>query len=308
MTTTSSSVSTALAEAARTVLATAGPSVVRIGRGGGRGCGIVVANGFVLTNAHNLRDRTTEVTFADGRAAQASVVATDVDGDLVLVAVDTDGAPALAWADGDPQVGTLAYAVARTAAGGTRLTVGMLSSVDGAFRGPRGRRVGGTLEHTAPLARGSSGSPIVDDEGHLLGLNTARLGQGFYVALPADADLRTRVDALLRGESPARRTLGIGLVPAEVAARLRASVGLPPRTGLLVRSVDPAGPAARAGVQEGDLVVGAAGALVETVDDLHRALDGADATLELQLVRGTEDLTVTVSFATDEAPETAPED
>ena len=229
MTTTSSSVSSALAEAARTVLATAGPSVVRIGRGGGRGCGIVVADGFVLTNAHNLRDRTTEVTFADGRAVQASVVAADVDGDLVLVEVDTAGAPVLAWADGDAEVGALAYAVARTASGGTRLTVGMLSSVDGAFRGPRGRRVSGTLEHTAPLARGSSGSPIVDDEGRLLGLNTARLGQGFYVALPADADLRTRVDALLRGETPPRRTLGIGLAPAEVAAKLRASVGLPPR-------------------------------------------------------------------------------
>ena len=203
MTTTSSSVSSALAEAARTVLATAGPSVVRIGRGGGRGCGIVVADGFVLTNAHNLRDRTTEVTFADGRAVQASVVAADVDGDLVLVEVDTAGAPVLAWADGRPEVGALAYAIARTEGGGTRLTVGVLSSVDGAFRGPRGRRVSGTLEHTAPLARGSSGSPIVDDEGRLLGLNTARLGQGFYAALPADADLRTRVDALLRGESPA---------------------------------------------------------------------------------------------------------
>jgi serine protease Do len=311
MTTTSTSVSAALAEAARTVIANAGPSVVRIGRGGGRGCGIVVADGHVLTNAHNLRDRTTEVTFADGRAEQGSVVAVDVDGDLVLVTVDTAGAPTLAWSEAAPEVGTLAYALARTASGGTRLTVGVLSSVDGAFRGPRGRRVGGTLEHTAPLARGSSGSPIVDEEGRLLGLNTARLGQGFYVALPADADLRSRVDALLRGESPARRTLGIGLAPAEVAAKLRASVGLPERTGLLVRSVDPSGPAADAGVQVGDLVAGAAGALVSSVDDLHRALDEAEATLELQLVRGAEDLTVTVTFPSDDGPDepaAAPED
>jgi S1-C subfamily serine protease len=295
-TTSPASLGQALTEAARTVLAAASPSVVRIGRHGGRGCGVVVAEGHVLTNAHNLRDRTTEVGFADGRAVQGSVVAADVDGDLVLVAVDTAGAPPIAWAEAPAEVGAVAYAVARTASGGARLTVGLVSSVEGAFRGPRGRRVDGTLEHTAPLARGSSGSPIVDEEGRLLGLNTARLGQGFYAALPADADLRERVDALLRGESPRRRTLGVGVAPAEVAARLRASVGLPEREGLLVRSVDPDGPARAAGVQVGDVLTGASGAPLATVDDLHGALDAAGDQLELQLVRGADDLTVTVTF------------
>jgi serine protease Do len=296
MDTDAGTVRAALAEGARAALAAAGPAVVRVGRHGGRGCGIVVADGAVLTNAHNLRDRTTEVAFPDGRATQGAVRAADVDGDLVLLDVETGGAPALAWADEPPGAGELVYAVAATAGGGTRVTVGMLSSVDGAFRGPRGRRVGGTLEHTAPLARGSSGSPLLDDAGRLLGLNVARVGQGFTVALPADAELRGRLDALLRGESPTRRTLGIGLAPAEVAARLRASVGLPEREGLLVRSVDPAGRAAAAGVQVGDLVVGAAGAPVRVVDDLHRCLDGAEATLELALVRGTDDVAVTVEL------------
>jgi serine protease Do len=297
-TTSPSSLSQALAAGARTVLAAAGPSIVRIGRHGGRGCGVVVADGHVLTNAHNLRDRTTEVTFADGRAEQASVVAADVDGDLVLVAVDTAGAPPVTWAEGPLEVGSVVYAVARTSGGGTRLTVGLVSSVEAAFRGPRGRRVSGTVEHTAPLARGSSGSPLLDDAGRLVGLNTARLGQGFYVALPADDDLRQRVDALLRGESPQRRSLGIGVAPAEVAAKLRASVGLPARAGLLVRSLDAEGPAAAAGVQVGDLIAGAGGTTIETVDDLHQALDGAGDTLELQLVRGADDLTLTVTFPT----------
>jgi S1-C subfamily serine protease len=263
---------------------------------------VVVADGFVLTNSHNLRDRTTEITFADGRSEQGSVVAVDVDGDLVAVAVATGEAPVLAWADSPPEAGSLAFAIVRTPGSGTRVTVGMLSSVDGAFRGPRGRPVTGTLEHTAPLARGSSGSPIVDEAGRLLGLNTARLGGAFYAAVPADADLRGRVDALLRGESPQRRTLGIGLAPAEVAAKLRAAVGLPERAGLLVRTVDPDGAAARAGVQVGDLVGGAAGAPVTSTDDLHRALDdpaSADG-LELLLVRGADELTVTVTF--DAAP------
>jgi S1-C subfamily serine protease len=299
MATTPADVRAALAEASRTVLATAGPSVVRVGRHGGRGCGIVLAEGAVLTNAHNLRDRTTQVTFAGGRAEQGAVTAADVDGDLVVVAVDTGDAPPAVWAEDPPQAGELVYAVARTPGDGTRITVGLLSSVDGAFRGPRGRRVSGTLEHTAPLARGSSGSPLLDDQGRLLGVNVARLGQGFYVALPADTDLRTRVDALLRGEAPRRRRLGIGLAPGPVAARLRASVGLPERDGLLVRSVDPSGPAAAAGVQVGDLVAGAAGQPVREVDDLHRAIDAAASSLELLLVRGADEVTATVVFPAD---------
>jgi S1-C subfamily serine protease len=302
MATTAQSVSAALADAARSVATGVGPSVVRVGRHGGRGCGVVVADGQVLTNAHNVRDRTTQVTFADGRVEQATVTAVDVDGDLVVVSVDTGATPAVAWAPAQPDAGSLVFALARTPAGGARITVGFVSSVDGAFRGPRGRAVTGSIEHTAPLARGSSGSPLVDEEGRLLGLNTARLGDGFYAARAADEQLRTRVDGLLRGESPRRHTLGVGLAPAGVSAKLRASVGLPERAGLLVRAVDPDGAAAATGVQVGDLVVRAGARDVETVDDLHTALDDAatGTTLELHLVRGTEELTVTVSFPDDE--------
>lgn len=278
------------------VLATAGPSVVRIGRQGGRGCGVVVADGAVLTNAHNLRDRTTEVTFPDGRAVQGAVTAVDVDADLVVLAVDTAGATPLAWSDDAVGAGSEVYAVVRMPNGGSRVTVGVVSSVEAELRGPRGRRAAHALEHTAPLAQGSSGSPLLDDAGRFVGLTTARLEHGFSLAFPADADLRTRVDALVRGESRRPRTLGLGLAPAHVAARLRASVGLPERDGLLVRAVDPDGVAAAAGVQVGDLVASAAGRPITSVDDLHHALDGDAPSLEIGLVRGNEDLTVTVTF------------
>jgi serine protease Do len=174
----------------------------------------------------------------------------------------------------------------------------MVSGAGRAFRGPRGRRVTGSLEHTAPLARGSSGSPVVDVTGRLVGLNTARLGEGFYLALPADADLRERVDALLRGESPRRLLLGVGVARADDAAKLRASVGLPERNGLLVRTVEPDSPAARAGVSVGDLLTTAGERELVTVDDLHEALDAARATgrLELHLVRGADEMDVTVAF------------
>jgi serine protease Do len=263
---------------------------------------VVVGDGFVLTNAHNLRDRTTEVTFADGRAVQAEVAGVDPDGDLVVLQVDTGDAPALAWADTEAEAGDVVFAIGRSAEAGARITFGLVSGVERAFRGPRGRRITGSLEHTAPLARGSSGSPLVDEHGLVVGLNTARLADGFYLALPADAVLRERVDALVRGESTRRLVLGVGLAPAEVGQQLRASVGLPERPGLLVRTVAEHSPAAEAGVKIGDLLVGAGDTPLSTVDDLHEAMDGARATSELALtlVRGTDELSVTVSFSHDE--------
>lgn len=290
---------TALREAARAALAAADASVVRIGRAPGRGCGVIVADGFVLTNAHNLRDRTTEVTFADGRAVQAKVTGIDPDGDLVVLSVDTGDSPALAWAEEPAEPGDIVFALGRAGDGGVRITFGLVSGVERAFRGPRGRQINGSLEHTAPLARGSSGSPLVDEHGNVVGLNTARLADGFYLALPADAALRDRVDALVRGESPRRLVLGVGLAPAQVAQQLRASVGLPERTGLLVRTVVDGSPAAAAGVKVGDLLVNAGDDALSTVDDLHRALDSAPASggLVVHILRGADELEVTVSFA-----------
>src|SRR5436305_1700733 len=93
-----------LPAAARAALAAADPSTVTIGRQG-RGAGVVVAPGRVVTNAHNLRDRTCQVTFADGRVVQGSVAGAAPDHDLVVLDVDTADAPALAWATEPPQVG-----------------------------------------------------------------------------------------------------------------------------------------------------------------------------------------------------------
>jgi S1-C subfamily serine protease len=103
--------------------------------------------------------------------------------------------------------------------------------------------------------------------------------------------------------------LGIGLAPAAVARKLRRSVGLPERDGLLVRGVEDGSPAAVAGLAEGDLLVAAAGRPLLEVDDLFDELDRIEpgGTLELTVLRGTEERTVTVSFPpaeTGDAPET----
>lgn len=269
-------------------------SVVGVGR---RGSGVVTAPGIVATNAHNVRHDEVEVVFADGRAATATVTAADLDGDVAVLAVDTGDAPPITWADDVPAPGTAVFAVANPGGRGPRVSFGIVSSVGRTFRGPRGRRIAGSLEHTAPLARGSSGGPVVDSQGRVVGLNTHRFGDGFYLALPLDASLRARIEDLSEGRTPSRRSLGIAVVPPQVAHRLRAAVGLPERDGLLVREVDADGPAAGAGIREGDLIVAAGGRAMGGVDDLHDVLDQWDeSAIDLSIVRGSDELTVTIAF------------
>jgi len=277
---------------------TAGKSTVGIGNRWRGGSGVVIEKGKVLTNAHNLHGEEVRIFFADGREAEGKVLGADADGDLAVVGADTGDAPAIEWGDGSALgIGSPVVAIGNPAGHGVRVTLGFVSGVGRAFRGPRGRRVAGAVEHTAPLLPGSSGGPIVDGSGRLLGINTNRLGKGFYQAIAADASLRERVTSLSRGEAPQRRYLGVGLAPAHVARGLRRAVGLEERDGLLVREVEDGSPAARAGIAEGDLIVAAAGKPVASADDLFEALASvaADADLQLTLLRGTEERTVTIS-------------
>jgi serine protease Do len=236
------------------------------------------------------------VTFADSRNAQATVHGIDSDGDVVVLAVSTGDIAPLAFADAVPDVGSAVVALSR---GGhrARATLGFVSGVDQSFRGPRGRIVRGSIEHTAPLARGSSGGPVLDTAGKVVGIDTHRAGDGFYLARAADDVLRARIADLLEGRSPQRRTLGVALAPHHVAAQLRHAVGLPERDGLLVRGVDENGPAGRAGVLVGDLLVSFGDRPLTTIDDLQDALEQfTDDTVALGVVRGVEEITLTVSF------------
>lgn len=288
------------------------PSVVGVGAGGS---GAVVRPGYVVTNAHNLRDRDDEVlvTFADGSRVAASVAGVDVDGDVALLSVETGSAAPLEWAEQPARLGQAVVALANPGGRGTRASLGFVSALDVGFSGPSGRRITGAIEHTAPLVRGSSGGPLLDGSGRLLGIDTNREGDGFYLAIAASAELRGRLEGLGRGERPRRARLGVALVPRQVARRLRAAVGLPARDGLLVHAVEDGQPAARAGIRAGDLLVAAAGAALTDLDDLAAALadasaggdagEGAGGTIELGVVRGAEELTVTVELGTGEDAE-----
>jgi serine protease Do len=282
-----------------------GPSVVGLGRGWGHGSGVVIAEGQVLTSAHNLRREEVTVSFADGRRESGAVAGVDSDLDLAVLSVDTGDAPAVGWEPGDELgIGAPVVALANPGGRGLRATLGFVSSGGRSFRGPRGRRVRGAIEHTAPLPRGSSGGPLVDPEGNLVGINSLRLDGGLILAVPAGAAVKERVLLLARGEAAAPHRLGVAIAPPRVARRLRSAVGLPERAGLLVRGVEEAGPADRAGVEKGDLIVAAGGAPTENVEALYTALDSVPAAggdLELTVVRGTDERTVTANFSGEQA-------
>jgi serine protease Do len=277
-----------------------GPSVVGIGRRGPRGSGVVVGEGLVLTNAHNLRREVAAVTFTDGRTEEGNVVAADYEADLAVVQVDTGEAPPIDRSETEPAaIGAPVVALSNPGGHGLRVTVGYVSGTERSFRGPKGRKIRGSLEHTAPLLPGSSGGPIVDRQGRLLGINTNRLGEGFYLAIPGGASLNKTIDRLAAGQTSGRVHLGVGVAPNEVAARLRQAVGLDAADGLLVRVVEDESPAAAAGIKEGDLLVSLAGNELATPDDLYAGLDAIDpgAAVPAVVRRADEVIELTVEFA-----------
>jgi serine protease Do len=291
---------TELQDAIAAVAARVGPATVGFGRGWGRGSGVVVAPGRVVTNAHNLRSEDVTVAFDDGRREQGKVAGIDADLDLAVVEVATGDIEPVAWEPDReaPPIGTAVIALASPGGRGLRATPGFVSAASRSFRGPRGRRISGAIEHTAPLPRGSGGGPLVDVEGSLLGLNAIRLDGGLILAVPANAAFADAVERLARGEAPRRLRLGVAIAPAHVARRLRRAVGLPERSGVLIRSVADSSPAARAGLERGDLIVRAGGEELDGVDALYRALDAVvpGTALELDVLRGANERRVSVDF------------
>lgn len=245
-----------MADQIATLVERVGPSVVGLGRGWGRGSGVVVAPDRVLTNAHVLRGPDVAVSVG-GRLAHGRVIGLDPQADLAVIVTDTNDAPAVDWADTPPGIGTLVFALADPGGRGLRVTHGHVA--------------GGAIEHTAPVPRGASGSPLVDADGKLLGLNTVRLEGGFILALPADRALRARVDALARGEPVRRPQLGVAL-----------------SRNLTVRAVQDASPAAVAGVAPGDRLLGVDDRPLRSLDELFDALERQPEHLTLNVVRGRE--------------------
>jgi serine protease Do len=287
--------------AIQTAVERTGPAVIGLGQGWGRGSGFVIDSNRILTNAHNLRGDEVTITFHDGRQETGKVLASDQDLDLAVIEADTADIQPIQWSEEDVDslpIGRSVLALANPGGRGLRVTPGFVSSTARSFRGPRGRRISGAIEHTAPLPRGSSGGPLIDGAGRLLGVNSVRADGGLILAVPADSVTRERVEKLAQGEAPKRARLGVAIAPPRVARRMRRAVGLPERDGILIRAVERGSAADRAGLERGDLVVAAGGRDLDRIESLYEVLDGTqvDGTLELKIVRGSEERTVSVGL------------
>src|SRR3984893_3349634 len=261
-------------------------SIVRIDARQGRpATGIIWADHLVLTADHVLEHEDTIQVTGSQAAVKAAVAGRDPGTDLALLRTEgLKGAPAPRGRSTDIRPGHLVIALGQP--GDLQVTFGIVSGLSGSFRSRRGGQVEHFIPTTAQLLPGFSGGPLVDAEGRVIGINSWNFGRGISLALPVD--VAARVADSLRTHGRIRTAfLGVGVQPI----RLSDTLGLGQESGLLVVTVEPDGPAHKAGILQGDTLV--------TVDDdplfgrvdalfaVLRALD-ADSIHKFGVVRAAE--------------------
>ncbi|HEV8549291.1 MAG TPA: trypsin-like peptidase domain-containing protein [Polyangiaceae bacterium] len=270
--------SSALAEAAA---ASAGGVVAVHGGRCDTTSGVAWSAEHVVTAAHALeRESDLEVTIGEERAP-ATLLGTDPGTDLAVLRVERTLTPLRLADEAALRVGNLVLAVSRNARG-SRARLGILSRVGGAFRLGGGTRIERYLESDIAPTPGLSGSALVDATGALVGVNATGLVRGALVALPASAVTRV-VDAIVAHGHVRRAKLGVALQSVELPGAVAERRGKD--RGLIVLGVAPGGPAERAGVLVGDVLLAVAGSAVGRIDELQSVLDegkiGADVAVEL---------------------------
>jgi S1-C subfamily serine protease len=231
----------------------------------------------MLTNAHVVgHSGQGTALFADGASAPFSVVGTDPLSDLAVVRADgVTPAPAVLGEADDLVVGQLVVAVGSPLGLAGSVTAGVVSALGRSLptrSGSAGRLVEDVIQTDAALNPGNSGGALADSRCRVVGINTAVAGVGLGLAVPVNATSRRIIAALMRDGRVRRAYLGIISVPAPLPAPLRERLGRP--SGLRVSEVVPGGPAARAGLRAGDLLLSAGGSPVTRAQDLQRLMFG----------------------------------
>jgi S1-C subfamily serine protease len=242
----------------------------------GSGSGVLIApDGYLLTNDHVVRGaRQLQATLTDGRRLAARRVGDDPATDLALVQLQASGLPyAELGASSSPRPGQLAVAIGNPLGFQSTVSTGVVSALGRSLRARDGRLIDDVIQHTAPLNPGSSGGPLVDSGGRVIGINTAiiPMAQGIGFAIPA-ATASWVVAQLLAHGRVRRAWLGLAGRSRPVGREAARQLALPAARVVEVMQVVAGGPAERAGVRPGDWIVGFAGKPVEGIDALHRAL------------------------------------
>jgi serine protease Do len=231
---------------------------------GSLGSGFIVSpDGYIVTNNHLIQGLTgtgtvdtVTVTTTDRREYTARIVGRDETSDLALLKIDGHNLPFVNWGDSTKaRVGDWVIAIGDPYGVGSTVTAGIISAL---HRGITG--VGAYdryIQTDAAINMGNSGGPMFDLNGNVIGINSALISPtgasvGIGLAIPAEL-AKPVIDALAKGQRPQRGYLGVGLQPVD--EDLAPALGIAKNTGEIVRSVVPNGPAARAGLQQGDVIV-----------------------------------------------------
>src|SRR6185312_4986083 len=259
---------------------TTGPAVVHISadgpRGRGTGSGVIFApDGYLLTNSHVVSGaRRLAASLTDGRAFEAQLIGDDPATDLAVLRLNATGLAHAAFGSSSAlKVGQLVVAIGNPLGFQATVTAGIVSALGRTLRSPSGRLIESVIQTDAPLNPGNSGGALVDGLGRVVGINTAMIGQAQGLCFAIGVDTAIDVTARLMKDGKVRRSrLGLAGQTTPLDSRLARRLHRERDAAVLVAEVIAGGPAERAGVQAGDLILSLGGAEVFTIDDLHRLL------------------------------------
>ncbi len=261
--------------------------------------GIAYAADLVLTADHVVtREDNLRVAGADGKAMAAMVAGRDPGSDLALLRLAEKMLTPAKVADGLPKVGALVLAVGRPNSAGLQASWGIVTAIGGPARTGRGGLLDEYIQTETVSYPGFSGGPLINAEGEVLGLNTSGLTHGSAVTIPIKGAWRI-ADELAKHGSVKRGYLGVRTQTVSVPEASQKSLNRPQGQGLLVLWLEEGGPAEKAGLLVGDILVGVGGQPVNDPDDLFAALNSETVgkSVPVEVLRGGKPETVNVMVA-----------
>ncbi len=243
----------------------------------GTGSGLIVTpDGYVLTNRHVVhRAKAIEVTLNDSRIFPAELVGEDAGTDIAVLRIPPSDLPIAELGDSQHlRVGQLVVAIGNPFGFQCTVTAGVISALGRTLRAEGGRLIENIIQTDASLNPGSSGGPLVNSDGKVIGINTAIIypAQGLCFAIPIDTVKRVAGMLITTGKV-SRGYLGITAQPVRLYPRLATRLKLTQDSGVAVLEVMPGSPAQRAGLVPKDIIVNIGEIPISGVDDLHRFLD-----------------------------------
>jgi len=276
------------------------PYVVAVhARGHYPSSGVVWRPGIIVTADHTIRrEEDIQVTLPDGKRADAVLAGRDPGTDLAALKVEGLGSAAAQTGGGDAvKAGELALILGRSPDSGPNASLGVISAVSGPWRTWRGGRLENYIRLDATMFPNSSGAAVVDVRGRLLGIATSALSRIAGLAIPATSVNRVLDVLVAKGHVP-RGYLGIGAQPVGIPDALRANLSLTAKSGIMVVKVEAGGPADKAGMLLGDILVSLGDAPLEDFEDLQSISDSGiiGKQVKARVIRAgaIQELTVTV--------------